>query len=224
MKTDENDLTIPTVAFREYENPYWSYTSYFNGEALPKWSAFWPPKFLFDRLDREKNEDDEVGVLDIYRIHYKLDHIGVIRTAPPALFIFALQRVLLLLLENPDQAKGELRDWSETATEEVVFTNLVTGALRMRELTLRDRIAAWISGYDRDGLRLIEAIKSFKGHIPARFLMPHQREKARWVKNLLQRQVRALHGLAQKSNADRQLRAQLHQLQLPDEDFYELVF
>lgn len=191
----------------EYPESDFPWTFYFNGEALAKWGACWFMARVADYLQIEA--DQPVGHRDVYIIYCQIDHVGVVESADPDVFIYAVQEVLHILLSRREAILASLSDQSPD-----VYSDLVAAAFRMRELVAQQRCAFWSSGYERDRAHLVEVMRrcQLPSDSPEFMLSPHL---AHW-RNALQFQrdwqVRELHQLAQSGNLDKDTRRRLHNI------------
>src|SRR5258708_16488804 len=167
----------------EYPKKDFPWTFYFNGVAMPKWGACWP---AFPDGDHQ-NWDWEVGPRDFYIIRCKIDHVGSIESANPHVFIYAVQEFLCLLLTEQKWALHQCRrPASSHAPPEEVYQGLLEAAFDIRARARHDGHAFWISGYEADRLRLVEAMRAASlppgdpGHVPP----PHIQSRLNHLKLL----------------------------------------
>lgn len=154
---------------------------YFNGEAMPKWGAYWALADIVSFLEPQKNTDHDVGHRDIYIIYRRIDHVGVVESADPDLFLYAVQEVLLILLNQPTRVISSLGQ-DACLQPQKVYEGLLEAALGMRELTHAQRRAFWTSGHEADRLRLLEVMR--RCELPAgdaEFLLPPHLRQLRWA-------------------------------------------
>lgn len=205
-----------------YEDCPWLFDFYFNGVLMPKWSRCWPTAFL-DRFTKPQEEwDNAIGDRDLYLIEIKIDHVGVIESAPAAIFLFALQRVLLLSLAHQEFAVEVTKNFGNGSDPNEVWNGLVEGAFQMRDLVTRDRLAIWTSGKEFDQVRLQGIVEKHRAK-PQIELLPHQMDLSRAARSKIRGQVRALHRIAHSGEFSKEIRSQLHQLQMPEEGFFQFV-
>ncbi len=76
------------------ENFPWSF--YFNGELMPKWGACWGLAAVASFLQIPEN----VGHHAVYDVYCGIDHVGIVESADPEAFIYAVQEVLYILLSQ----------------------------------------------------------------------------------------------------------------------------
>ena len=135
---------------RTPENPYpdeefpWNF--YFNGVLMPKWGACWGLTQLSRFLKPSESWDNDVGHRDICLIEYRIDHVGAVESAEPDLFIYTVQEVLFLLLDQKDAVLESLRTTPQCSNPDWVYHGLVSAALQMRRLASEQQIAFWVSG------------------------------------------------------------------------------
>ena len=146
----------------EYPDCECPWTFYFNGVALPKWGACWAMAGLHGFNEPDWGSD--VGPRELYILQCRIDHVGVVESADPDIFRYAVQEVLCILLEKRDAVFEKLehsakleRSWSFPADPAEIYEGLLEAAFQMREMTIRDRQAFWTNGYEADRLMLIEA-------------------------------------------------------------------
>lgn len=121
---------------------------------MPKWGACWGMARVANFLHPERDWDQDVGHRDIYIIYCAIDHVGVVESADPGVFIYAVQEVIHILLDHRNSILPKLGDDSVD-----VYKNLLEAAFRMRELAAEQRRAFWTSGYEADRVRLMETMR-----------------------------------------------------------------
>lgn len=187
---------------------------YFNGDVMPEYGDWWalpqlttflkPPDWIFDQ---------DVGHRDIYIIAARLDHVGVVESADPGVFIYAVQEILLILLKNRDAILSALaKEVSEPSDE--IYGGLTEAGFKMRESADKHQYAFWTSGHEVDRARLVEAIRrsQLPPDSPDYSVPPHVRH-TRWELNFyLEEQRREFHRLAQTGQYDKVLRTRLHHM------------
>src|SRR5438477_9497922 len=82
----------------EYPESDFPWNFYFNGEGMPKWGACWGMARVASFLQPERDADQDVGHRDIYITCCQIDHVGVVESADPDVFIYAVQEVLHIFL------------------------------------------------------------------------------------------------------------------------------
>jgi hypothetical protein len=200
----------------EYPDNEFPWTFYFNGIALPKWGACWAMAGVgsFD----EPNWECDVGPRDIYILECRIDHVGVVESADPDIFRYAVQEVLCILLDKRDAVFEKLslsskpeRSWRFPADPDEIYQGLLEAAFQMRELTIRDRRAFWTNGYESDRLRLNEAIRlaSLPPDHPDYAPPPHVRSLRGSIESLWREQAKALHRVASSGGKSKELRKRL---------------
>jgi hypothetical protein len=193
--------------YPESERPW---TFYFNGEVMPKWGACWPSKVM-DFVPRSESyyADEEPGYLDIERFCCKIDHAGGYESDDPGRFIFAVQAVLLILLNHKEAVLKEIGEQAEE-----IYSGLVEAAFQMQALTVKHGYAFWTSGYEKDRLRLLDVIR--RCHLPEDspeyMLAPHLQRIESNIQSHTGRQVKELHELAQSGRFEKDLRRKLHMM------------
>lgn len=208
--------------FGHYPEADWPFTFYFNGEALPKWSACWPSSLLNKHL-RDEDDGYDVCDRDVELISHKIDHVGIVESAPPAVFIFSIQRVLMLLLEHEDDASASITMFQGSPDPVEVRQGLIDGCFRMREFVQRDRVALWTSGYEADQIELKKLTTELGSESRPSRLFPHQQSVSFMLGKQLEHQLKQIHRLAQNGKLDKAMRSRLHQLSMPDESFLNFV-
>jgi len=185
----------------------WSF--YFNGEIMPKWGACWG----LAHIGSFHQPDGDIGHREIYGIYCEIDHVGIVESADPDVFVYSIQEVLCILLNQRDTIFSMLAEQSYGPPDEI-YSGLVETALRMRELAITQHRAFWTSGDDEDRGRLVGVMRrceSSSGR-PENNLPPHI---LRTRSELLQRHeelVGRLHQLAQSCQFDTDLRKRLHKI------------
>jgi hypothetical protein len=115
-------------------------------------------------------------------------------------------RVLASIFQDPNAANSPRE----------VFTGLVEGAFRMRQLVLDQHCAFWTSGYEADNGRLKEAIRraalppASQDYAPP----PHLACVRSMARFYGEQQVSRLHRLAQSGRFDKALRKRLNELRM----------
>jgi hypothetical protein len=193
----------------EYPESDFPWSFYFNGEVMPKWGACWGMAQVANFLQLERDADQDLGHRDVYIIYCQIDHVGVVESADPDVFVYAVQEVLHILLSQRDSVFSSLSNKSPD-----VYSGLVAATFRMRELAIQQRCAFWSSGYEEDRVRLVEVMRrcQLPPDSPDFTLSPHIK---RWRSALqFQRdwQVRQLHQLAQSGQLDKDIRKRLHEI------------
>jgi hypothetical protein len=182
---------------------------YFNGELMPKWGACWGMARVAGFLHADKDWDQDIGHRDVYIIGCQIDHVGVVESADPGVFVYAVQEVLCLLLSEREAVLATLR---EQPAE--VYPALVEAALRMRELALERGCAFWTSGYEDDQRRLVEAMR--RCHVPPGSPdfapAPHIQRLRGELSERCAEQIRRVHRLAGHGVVDKEMRGRLCEL------------
>ena len=140
-----------SVAVEKRERPFpypdgvRSCTLFFNGEPMPKNAELWWS--CVDPL-HDIVRDQGVGWADVVDVVWGLESVGKVESCAPALFVHAVQELILYALEKDDRIRGMLGE-SNSSPEAVaeVFDGLLAGAFQMRELALAQRRAFWTVGY-----------------------------------------------------------------------------
>lgn len=191
----------------DYPEADFPYSFYFNGELMPAWGACWFMGRVADFLQIET--DQYVGHRDVYLIYCQIDHVGVVESADPDVFIYAVQEVLHILLSQRDPILASLSDQPPD-----VYSGLVAAAFRMRELAVQQRCAFWTSGYERDRLHLVEVMRRCRlpSDSPEFMLTPHIRHWRSALEFQRDWKVRELHQLAQSGRFDKDTRRRLHEI------------
>ncbi len=202
----------------EYPDKDFPWNFYFNGELMPKWAACWDMAEVGRFVQPERDACEDVSDRDIYIIMCMIDHVGVVESADPDIFLYAAQEVLYLHLYHRDRVLASIAEhprYGPSARE--VFSGLVEGAFRMRQLTLERGCAFWTSGYDTDGQLLLEAMRrsAVPPGAPDYEPPPHVSRLRALVRHYRNDQVPRLHRLAQSGRFDKELRKKLHEIQ-PD--------
>ncbi len=185
---------------------------YFNGQLMPKWGSLWGmlgSKFL----NPEKDWDEVLGHRDVMLISFRMDHVGQVESADPTAFIYAAQEMLMILLSQRDEVMMHLQDDNRYPSIEL-YEGLVAAAFQMRRLAAEQHMAFWLSGYEADRERLVEAMECSR--LPAdnpRFKpAPHLDLVARRAALNLGLQSQKLHKLAQSGSFKKEWRRELHHI------------
>lgn len=183
---------------------------YFNGVLMPKWGALWC-MLPNDWFEPEKDWDQVIGHRDVVMISCRLDHVGVVESADPSVFIYAVQEVLCKLLARPDEVMAYLRSDERYPAEEL-YEGLVAAAFQMRALAIEQKIAFWTTGGEEDRARLVSAMeKSRLSHDDERFkAAPHVEDFERYANLSNKWQIKAMHRLAQSGTLRKAWRKMLH--------------
>jgi hypothetical protein len=195
----------------DYPDRDFPWTFYFNGVAMPKWAAQWPP-VPSNSSDWDKN----VGPRDLYIIRCKIDHIGKIESANPHIFLYAVQEILCLLVTEHEAVmqhyERNAQHWSVHPEE--IFNGVLEGAFQMRERVRKDGHAFWTSGYEADCFSLVQAIR--RANLPPKHpefeAPPHVRDQQRLLKMYWDSQIRTLHRAATQEGVSKALRKRLLEL------------
>jgi hypothetical protein len=160
-------------------------------------------------LQLERDADQDVGHRDVYIIYCQIDHVGVVESADPDVFIYAVQEVLHILLSQRDSVLASLSDRSPD-----VYSGLLGAAFRMRELAVQQRCAFWSSGYEGDRMRLLEVMRrcQLPSDSPEFTLPPHIKQWRTALQLRRDWQVRQLHQLTQSGRLDKDTRKRLHEI------------
>ncbi|MDB6024236.1 MAG: hypothetical protein JWM68_459 [Verrucomicrobiales bacterium] len=160
-------------------------------------------------LHPERKADQDVGHREAYIIYCQIDHVGVVESADPDVFIYAVQEVLHILLSERDSVLASL-----SGQPPDVYSSLLAAAFRMRELTVQQRCAFWSSGYEDDRVRLVEVMR--RCQLPSDSSefrpLPHIQRLRRELQSAREEQVRRLHHLAQSGQLDKDMRKKLHEI------------
>ena len=196
----------------EYPDNEFPWTFYFNGIALPKWGACWGMADVCSFNDPRKSWEWDVGPRDIYILDCRIDHVGVVESADPDVFRYAVQEVLCILLDKREAVFEKLRrSWDFPADLDEIYGGLVEAAFQMRELAVRDGRAFWISGYEAERLRLIEAIR--RASLPPGSLdyapPPHVRSIRSQLESFWRQQAKTLHRVASAGGKTKEFRKRL---------------
>ncbi|HEX3625420.1 MAG TPA: hypothetical protein VH280_08345 [Verrucomicrobiae bacterium] len=193
----------------EYPTSDFPWSFYFNGEVMPKWGACWGMAQIANFLQLERDADQELGHRDVYIIYGKIDHVGVVESADPDVFIYAVQEVLHILLSQRDSVFASLSGKSPD-----IYSGLVATAFRMHELVIQQRCAFWSSGYEEDRVRLVEVMRrcQLPSDSPDFTLSPHMKRWRSVLQSQREWQVRQLHQLAQSGQLEKDLRKRLHEI------------
>jgi hypothetical protein len=193
----------------EYPDRDFPWNFYFNGELMPKWGACWFLAEVANFLQLERDADQDVGHRDIYIVYCEIDHVGVVESADPDVFIYAVQEVLHILLSERDAVLASL-----SGQPPEVYAGLVAAAFRMRELALRQRGAFWLSGYEEDRVQLVEVMRrcQLPSDSPDFILSPHLRRWQSYLRCAREEQVRHLNQLAQSGQLDDATRKRLREI------------
>ena len=198
-------------------------TLFFNGEPMPEHAELWWTcvEPLHD-ITREQG----VGWADVVDVVWGLESVGKVESCPPAMFVHAVQGLILYALENEDHVRELLlENESSRKTAADVFAGLLAGAFQMRELALARRLAIWSVGYpERDLPELMAELVAAK-ELPEDFpLQPHNRGRLCSLKFRLQIQAKRFHQLSQSGRFTKELRGQCHSISVPEDTFLRLIF
>ncbi len=183
---------------------------YFNGELMPKWGALWG-MLPNEWSEPEKDWDQQIGHRDVVMISCRLDHVGVVESADPTVFVYAVQEVLCKLVAKPDEIMAHLSSDRRYPAEEL-YEGLVAAAFQMRTLASDQKIAFWTTGYEEDRARLVSAMeKSRLPHDDERFkAAPHVEDFERRANLSINGQIKTMHRLAQSGTLRKEWRKMLH--------------
>lgn len=195
----------------DYPEKEFPWNFYFNGEIMPKWGACWGMAHVASFLQPERDADQYIGHRDAYITYCQIDHVGIVESADPDVFIYTIQEVLHIFLSRRDAILAYLAGQSSD-----VYSGMVEAAFRMRELSIQGRCAFWTSGYEDDRVRLIETMRRCRlsPDSPEFMLPPHVQRLRCELQSVREEQVRRLHVLAQSGQLDKDMRRRLHGLRM----------
>ena len=193
----------------KYADDGFPWNFYFNDDIMPKWGASWGLAHIVRFLHPEDNAGDR----DVYDVYCSIDHTGVVESAEPDAFIFAVQEVLHILLSQREAIFSALAGQSYGKPNEI-YSGLVEAALRMRELAVTQCRALWTSGYESDRERLVDVMRrcELPSTSPEHSVPPHIQRIRRDLQLRREAQVRRLHQLAQSGQLDKEMRKRLHEI------------
>jgi hypothetical protein len=200
----------------QYPEKDFPWTFYFNGEAMPKWAACWSMAGVGSFVHPEKDACEDVSERDIYIIVCTIDHIGV-ESADPDIFLYAVQEVLYLLLYHSDRILASISEHPRGANSaREIFTGLVEGAFRMRQLVHDQRCAFWTSGYEANNEGLKESMRraALPPASPDYAPPPHLARMRSMARFYQEQQISRLHRLAQSGRFDKATRKRLNELRM----------
>ena len=195
---------------------------FFNGERMPNGSQLW------ERIVQPLHDikcSDAVGWQDVVEVVWGMESVGKIASCAPAVFIYAIQELILYALTKRVECLERLCTYDDLANHDVeIMTALVEGGFQMRELALKQRLAYWSVGYEEWDQRELNREISLAFHLPLEAsLAPHQRDRQIRVKLHLERQIKQFHQLAQSGDFPKELRRRFHTIVMPDDAFLRLV-
>ena len=168
---------------------------------------------ISNHLEPELDFNEEVTHREIFIIACQMDSVGGIESAPPGVFLYAVQEVLRILLTERSVIAGKLGDEAGN-----IYPGLLDAAFQMRDLTVEQNLAFWTSGYESDQAELLEAMR--RSRLPATDpgfqLPPHLQQLRGELRWKYRDQVKVLHRMAQSGNFDKNLRRQLLAIRFPD--------
>jgi hypothetical protein len=175
---------------------------YFNGEPMPRWGACWGLAPISAFL---KDENSFVA-RELDAVDRRIDHVGVVESAAPDVFIIVIQEVLTILLTHRAEIIAQLSSESPE-----VYPGLLEAAFHMRKLTAQQQRAFWTTGYEEDRLRLLDVMHrcQLPADDPLHMIAPHIRDEQLAIQVERDIQVRELHRLAQSGQFDKATRKRL---------------
>lgn len=176
----------------DYPEKDFPWTFYFNGYEMPKWGANWPSF----GPEQHTNWDWDVGPRDFYIIRCKIHHVGKVESASPHVFLYAVQEMLCVLFTEREGVLDRIRNWKSPHPDpREVYDGLVQAAFEMRERAQKDETAFWISGYESDRMKLLEAMRRSKlePNNPDYEAPPHVKSRLSLLRQLWKHQVKTLH-------------------------------
>lgn len=218
--------TAPPAAAFERPYPYEiegrDWTLFFNGEPMPRHAQLW--EFAVKPL-LGVTCDDPVGWPDVVSVVWGLETVGGVESCAPAIFVYAVQELLLCALEQQDRTLACLRaNPNVPAPAEEVLQGLIEGAFQMRNAVLQQKMAYWSVGYEEWELPALRHEMEAATELPvSHMLPPHQRKRLSWLKILVQVQAGRFHQLAQSGTLPKEMRRRLHNVRVPDDDFLRLI-
>lgn len=195
-----------------YPKKDFPWTFYFNGVAMPKWGACWP---VLPEDKYRQHWDWDIGPRDFYLIRQKIDRLGTIESANPHAFLYAVQEILCLLFTERSWVMDHCcRLAAENESPAEIFEGLIEAAFQMRDLARRDSQAMWVSGYDADRLRLVEAMRcaALPPDHPEHQAPPHIVTRQNHLRMVWQNQIKTLHQAASAKNVPNEMRKKLLEL------------
>lgn len=195
----------------EYPDSDFPWNFYFNGEVMPKWGACWGMADIANFLHLERDADQNVGHRDAYLIYCQIDHVGVVESADPDVFIYAIQEVLHILLSQRESVLAGLHEQAHD-----IYSGLVAAAFRMRELAVQQNRAFWSSGYEEDRVRLLDVMRrcQLSSDSPEFTLSPHIQRWRSALQLQYNLQIREFHQLTQSGRLDKDTRKKLHEIRV----------
>jgi len=147
----------------EYPETDFPYNFYFNGKAMPKWSAQW--NWVFHKsyyAIPDKLWNEFIDINHLWLLSCRIDHIGVVESEDVDIFILCAQAVLEEILSNKDEMRIQLNDLYKNYNANEVFSGIRDGLFEMLRLSYLDKIAFWTTGYQEDLNNLVDYIKKSK--------------------------------------------------------------
>lgn len=152
------------------------WTLYFNGEPMPRWANCWAQVGLLQYANKsfwEHSCTDYGAAFSLLQDQMDLAH--TVESADGAMFRICCLNLLVLLLRHKSAVLEKLAgtDADERMDDEAthtggtareIYNGVRDGLVAMHALTLRDGIAFWSVGYERDFARLTEAMRRSRLH------------------------------------------------------------
>lgn len=145
----------------EYPESDFPWQLYFQGITMPKWSNCWLP------VD-DSRVDEYVD-----RVHGRIDHVGVVESEEADVFLIAAQQMLLQAIDRKQEFMEDPRCSRDEM--ETVYNGLISGLQEMIAICENEKIVFWISGYESDREKILDALKRFRlgNQHPEYFEPPH---------------------------------------------------
>ncbi len=201
----------------EYPAEDWPSPFNFNGELMPKWAAWWAGALVGQGLDLSTARQDDVHDRETFLIWCRIDHVGVVESADPGVFPYAVQQLLVHLLDRRDDVLKNIAEYPAALPPAGdVDDDLVEGAFRMRQSTLARRCAFWTSGNAAAAETLVEWMRrsSRPPDFPDYKVPPHISKYRSTLRVCQERQVIKLHRLVQSGRFEKEMRRKLSDLRM----------
>jgi hypothetical protein len=134
---------------------------YFNGHLMPRWANCWHLVLSLERIeDLMKAWDAEVEFTRFWRLHCRIDHVGIAESEDPHVFRACCLALMYVMLRHEGAILDDMKaaENSPDAPPSEIFNGVLNGLFQMYHRCHQDGIAFWTSGYEADQVELLGSI------------------------------------------------------------------
>jgi hypothetical protein len=200
-----------------YPQSDWPFTFFFNDIEMPRFTAQWSMMGLLELPNGFSEEpSDAVSRYTASTLQCRIDHVGIIESEDPDIFLVVAQELLLALLRNREAALANISAGCKHSSVEVepeaLYADVKTALFAMIRSVRESGHAFWTSGYQEDRNLLADFIARTllpQGHLNYR-VPPHRRTFLCEVLGSQERQATEFHKLAQQGFLPKEERRLVH--------------